>query len=130
MARIPQEVIDIAEEIQALGVYLFGSHAAGEASERSDVDVCIVVGPRADLEQADREALRNTTKTIDIKIFETMPLWLKGEVLDHGILVKTTDNAALQEYLWRYRRTWNDERRRAVPSPDDIERIFRARGLA
>lgn len=130
MARVPEEVIRLVDPIDAFAVILFGSHAEGAEHERSDIDVCLVAGPGADVGAIEERALRHTTPSMDVKVFETMPLWLKGEVLDRGMIVHARDHDALQEYLWRFRRVWDDEKRRATPTPDDIERIFRARGHA
>lgn len=114
----------------ALAIYLFGSHAEGSAHDDSDVDVCLVAGSRRHVAEVASHALARTTTQLDVKVFEEMPLWLQGEVLDNGRLLWTRDAATLHDYLWISRRVWEDERRRAIPSDDDIERILRARGHA
>lgn len=130
MGRVEEEVMDAVGATDALAVYLFGSHAHGRAHQASDVDVCLIAGGPEAVEALSRQALARTTSRMDVKVFEEMPLWLKGEILDEGRLLWARDAAALHDYLWRFRRIWEDERRRAVPSEEDVDRILRARGHA
>lgn len=112
---------------RALALYLWGSHARGEAHERSDVDVCVVGGPGADLDAVYRSVLQGlstTTSELDVKLFEDLPLYLKGEILDEGRVLWTRDPQALDEYLWMTRKLWRDARRRHVVDPEDVKRAL------
>ena len=43
--EIRKAVIDAAKHHDVLKVYLFGSYARGEATESSDIDLCLETGP-------------------------------------------------------------------------------------
>ncbi len=111
------------------GLYLWGSHAEGQAHARSDVDLCIVAGPGVDVTSALRAAWtsRGMAPRYDVHVFEELPLYLKGEALDRGRLIATRDELALSEYLRPFRKVWEDQRRRARPTEEDMRRVLAAR---
>lgn len=113
----------------ALGVLLWGSHATGDAHARSDVDLCIVAGPDADASLALQAAwtkARLLDPRYDLKVFEDLPLYLKGEVLDRGLLLASRDAPALWEYLRGFRKVWEDQSVRRH-GPDELARLVEAR---
>ncbi len=94
----------------ALAVILFGSFARGEETERSDVDVCIVVGKRERIKEVwDRILESGLTGRYDVKIFELLPLKLKVEVIRDGKIVFCRDRDELDYLFWKFRKIWNDE---------------------
>lgn len=111
----------------AAAFFLWGSHARQEAHARSDIDVCVVAGPGADVTALQRLLWREISaegEELDVKIFEDLPLYLKGEVLDEGILIWAQDRQVLEDYLWRYRKLWRDARHRHDVSADEIRRAL------
>lgn len=112
-----------------LGVYLFGSHASGEGTPRSDVDLCLVGGkgadPKALLARTYRLNLSRFGR-VDLHIFESMPLFLKAAVLQDGIIVASRDEPALGEYLVVYRRMWADQARRQELSHAELVDLLEA----
>jgi hypothetical protein len=112
------------------GVYVFGSYALGRATPRSDIDVCLVGGPGSRPRDVLRLAwtrARLGATPYDLKVFEELPLYLKAEVLEHGVLVLARDEPALSEYLRPWRRIWADQAHRNRPNADDMARIAEAR---
>ncbi|MHB8584859.1 MAG: nucleotidyltransferase domain-containing protein [Thermoplasmatota archaeon] len=105
-----------------LGVMLWGSHAAGTAHGRSDIDVCIVAGPDRDPATVASRAMREVylgQHEFDIKIFEDLPLYLKGAVIDADRVLWAEDEVQLYEYLRPFRRSWDDQKhRQKVPLAD------------
>lgn len=67
------------------------------------------------------------SKPYDVKAFEELPLYLKAEVLEHGVLVLARDEPALSEYLRTWRRIWADQAHRNRPRQEDMARIAEAR---
>lgn len=114
------------------GLFLWGSHAEGRAHPRSDVDVCIVAGPGITVEEALRLAWSGAgaSSRYDVHVFEELPLYLKGEILDRGRLLATRNELSLSEYLRPFRKIWDDQRRRATPTRDDVRRMLEARRRA
>jgi predicted nucleotidyltransferase len=90
---------------RVLGVMLYGSWALGEASERSDIDICIAAPEIQDKAALWREAiskLRNSR--YDVHIFELLPLCMKMAVIEEGIVLRSKDNLGLYEYSHLFRR--------------------------
>lgn len=112
-----------------LGVMLWGSHAKGSAQTSSDVDVCLVCGPGGSIERAYESAWRKARLVdarFDVKVFEELPLYLQGEVIDRGILVASRDEAALWEYLRDFRKVWEDQSVRRL-GREEFDRLVEAR---
>jgi predicted nucleotidyltransferase len=66
---------------KTLGILLFGSRAEGTHHARSDIDVCLVAG-EYDPDKLFQEVLKtNLTAKYDVKIFELLPMKIKGSIL-------------------------------------------------
>lgn len=128
LAAVRADFLPLAGHV--LGVILFGSHAEGTATPRSDVDVCIVGGPGVRPREALRLAwtrARLGGRRYDVKAFEELPLYLKAEVIEHGVVLLARDEPALSEYLRPWKRIWADQAHRNRPTPEDLARIAAAR---
>lgn len=128
LARVIADFAPVRDEVEA--VYLYGSHARGAAHAGSDVDVCVVAGPGRDpvrALQAVYARARLGSLPYDVRVFEDMPDWLRGQVLDGGVLAWARDVPRLSEYLRPYRKTWEGQRHRNVPTEDDVRRMLDAR---
>ncbi len=67
---------------------LYGSWARGDASERSDIDVCIVAPEIQDKAALWREAISELRdERYEVRIFELMPLYMKMAVIEEGVVV-------------------------------------------
>ncbi|WP_258084366.1 nucleotidyltransferase domain-containing protein [Thermococcus thermotolerans] len=86
-----------------MGILLYGSHAKGEATNRSDVDVCLVK-PKPGV---CREVLKKLGGKYDVKVFEELPLYVQIEVIkNHKVIYG--DELELSEYFYRFRKLWRD----------------------
>lgn len=102
---------------ETAGVFLWGSHATGSAHARSDVDVCLVAGPTRDAVEVLLRGLEIAGRAetpYDVRVFEELPLFLKGAMLDSGRLAFAEDPVALQSYLWPWRKVWADQQARTL----------------
>lgn len=126
---------EVTEDFQPLdglvaGVFLFGSHAEGTATPRSDVDVCVVGGPGSKPREVLRSAwtrARLGRHRYDIQVFEELPLYLKAAVMERGRLLVARDPPSLSEYMRPWRKMWADQAHRNRPNPADDARIREAR---
>ena len=50
----------------------------------------------------------DVTEKYDIKIFETLPLYMKAEVLENAVVVWVDDEPEMMYYLYRWRRLIED----------------------
>lgn len=91
-------------------VILYGSQANGDATSRSDIDVCIVA-PGKDVYETWQYIVTHIERDIepfDIRIFEAMPLYMKWTVITTGVLIIAKDEPALMEYFFPFRKLHAD----------------------
>ena len=105
---------------KTLGILLYGSYAKGDYNSRSDIDICIVA-PNKDPYELFKETL---SLKYDIKIFETMPFFLKIEVIKNHEIILSKDPYELYEYFYKYRKIWNDQKQRQVVSKMEALHLF------
>ena len=91
-------------------VILYGSQATGDATSRSDIDICIVA-PRKDVYETWQYIVTHIERDIepfDIRVFEAMPLYMKWAVIITGVIIIVKDEPALMEYFFPFRKSWDD----------------------
>ena len=92
-----------------------------------------MVGHQEDLPGALSEALRTITPggldhDLDIRLFEELPMYLKAAVLrDHEVLV-SQDEGDLYEYLYFFRKLWEDQAHRQSLTAEEARRLVRGEG--
>ena len=106
---------------RVLGTLVFGSWARGEASDRSDIDLCIVAPRASDPGALWREALSQIQDSrYEVRIFELLPLYIKMAVIEEGVVVYSRDVLELYEYFYPFRRVWEDQKRRQTVSREEM----------
>lgn len=95
--------------------YLFGSHARGTATPRSDVDVAVHLAPQTDVDTLDlrlrlagcleREA---SVGPIEVIVLDEAPLALAGRVRREGRLIHSVDEAKRVRYESLIARMYHD----------------------
>jgi predicted nucleotidyltransferase len=104
-----QRLIARAEQdLDVLGVILFGSRARGEAGPRSDADVCLVLDPGAPSGlSASRKRLEYLAHgELDLTIFQQLPLYLRSRILREGRVVFVRDEDRLYDLAVRTARAF------------------------
>lgn len=97
-----------AGDAAVLAVILFGSQARGEASPRSDVDLCLVLaeghgrGLAASHKRLDYLAVTDA----DVVVFQQLPLHVRSRVLKEGRVLFVRDEDALYELAIRTARAF------------------------
>ena len=95
---------------KVLGIILFGSRVNREEHERSDVDICLVA-PDYNSGKLFNEIIKSrVTERYDVKIFELLPLKLKGTILENHRIIWSKDEKELSYYLHKWRRVWEDQK--------------------
>lgn len=122
--RIRRDFEFLTSREDVLGVLLYGSQASGDATPRSDVDIC-VVAPDADREDLFRTILRHVREPYDVKIFESLPMYLKIRVIRNHVVVYARDVLDLYEYFYTYRKLWKDQERRNTLTQEDVEALLK-----
>lgn len=107
---------------------LYGSWARGDASERSDIDICIVAPEIPDKAALWREAISELRDSrYEVQIFELMSLYMKMAVIEGGVVVYSRDVPDLYEYFYPFRSIWEDQKHRQMLSRDEMKSMCRAR---
>jgi predicted nucleotidyltransferase len=104
-----QRLIARAEQdLDVLGIILFGSRARGEAGPRSDADVCLVLDPGAPSGlSASRKRLEYLAHSeLDLTIFQQLPLYLRSRILREGRVVFVRDEDRLYDLAIRTARAF------------------------
>lgn len=104
--RALEGLVDAArQDASVLAVVVFGSNARGENTDRSDLDVCLVLMPQrrpqgpANLSEKRLEYLASFD--LDIHIFQQLPLYVRVRVLRDGQVVFTRDEDKLYRMALR-----------------------------
>jgi len=120
-----RRVVDRARRDPAiLAVILFGSHARGEASAESDVDLCLVLAsattPKLTMSRT-RLAYLAEDK-LDLVIFQQLPLHVRSRVLKEGKVLLVRDEEALYDVAIRAARAFEHFRHIQRAYLDEIAR--------
>lgn len=91
-----------------LAVILFGSQARGEATARSDIDVCLVLSPEGAPEPGRTEKRLDYLGRfdLDVSVFQQLPLAVRSRVLKEGKILFVRDEPALYALAVRTARAW------------------------
>lgn len=120
-----RRVLDRArQDAHVLAVMLFGSHARGEASEASDVDLCLVLASDeiTRLEMSRTRLAYLAEGAGDIVIFQQLPLHVRNRVLKEGRVLFVRDEDALYDVAIRAARAFERFRHLHRAYLDEIAR--------
>ena len=93
-----------------LAVMLFGSEARGEATAASDVDVCLVLQPRAAEQRAEKRLEYLGEFDLDLHVFQALPLPIRRRVLKEGRVLLSKDEDGLYALALRTAKEFDDFR--------------------
>lgn len=107
----------LQKDQRILALLQFGSTTKGEATYRSDLDIAIVAPQIKDPDEMSgilRDIWKklDTSEPYDIWLFEELPLYMKVQIIENHSVIFCRDLPALYEYLYFYRKLWEDERHR------------------
>ncbi|MEQ9715329.1 MAG: nucleotidyltransferase domain-containing protein [Candidatus Asgardarchaeia archaeon] len=127
--KIKKDLKFIEEIPEVHSVLLFGSYVKGNETERSDIDICLVV-PHIKEKEINKilglvVSKLSKKENYDISIFESLPLFMKAEVIEKHIVLFSRDILELYEYFYFYRKIWNDQKHRQKLSRDEMIKLFK-----
>lgn len=97
----------------ARGIIVYGSFVKGYADEKSDIDICVIKKEGIDLKDLyDRILYVSANKRYDIVVFDEIPWYLRGEILENGKVVYAEDMDELDFWLYKRLKIWRDMKRR------------------
>ena len=62
----------------------------------------------------------------DVRVFELLPLHIKAEVMEKGIVLASRDELGLFEYFHPFRREWEDQRHRHTLTAEEMRELIAA----
>lgn len=100
----------VQQDNQVLAVFLFGSRARDDSYKESDIDICLLMKPKAytpiELSQKKLEYLK--LFDVDIQIFQQLPLYIRVRVIKEGKNLFCTDEEQLYQLAFRTIREFSD----------------------
>ena len=103
----------IIETIKAhpnvIAIYLFGSHAKGEATPLSDIDIAVIMENPTPESEAEIGSL--ASPQIDVVLFHRLPLHIKHEVFKYGREIFVRNEEKLLEVKLEVMREYLDTAR-------------------
>jgi hypothetical protein len=102
----------VKQDPAVLAVMLFGSRARGEESVNSDIDVCLILLPKArtDLELSQKKHEYLKAFDLDVQVFQQLPLYMRHRVLRDGRILFCRDEPLLYELAYRTAQQYEDFR--------------------
>ncbi len=99
-AELDALLVQAERDTDVMAIVRYGSVARNEAHLHSDLDICLVLDPRRgpfsaqDMAQA---RTRYLASDLDIKIFQSLPLYVRQRVLQEGQVVFVRDVSTLYD---------------------------------
>ncbi|MBI4728479.1 MAG: nucleotidyltransferase domain-containing protein [Acidobacteria bacterium] len=107
-AAISSVLARAERDSDVLAVFLFGSRARGEATSRSDVDVCLVLSRGATVDPTEVRVRYAGSSAADVHVFQRLPLYVRTRVLREGRTLLVKDEDALYELAIRTAQAYED----------------------
>ncbi|MHA1766760.1 MAG: nucleotidyltransferase family protein [Promethearchaeota archaeon] len=110
-----------------LGIILYGSQVDDLQTNRSDIDLCIVMN-ETDTKKIFDLVCTNVNlfgKKYDVHFFKELPWYIRGDILENGITVLSPDFPLLFEFLYPFRKIWNDQKTRQKLSKKEMHELLK-----
>ena len=120
--QIKKDFSNIIEKKKIIGILLYGSYIDNKTTNRSDIDIC-VVAPDEDMHNLLSYVLQNINvnlKKYDIRFFSELPLYIRINVIEDGILIYSPNELDLYEYFYTFRKLWADQKHRQIMTKDEL----------
>ncbi|MEA2055057.1 MAG: nucleotidyltransferase domain-containing protein [Candidatus Thermoplasmatota archaeon] len=122
--KIKKNMLNALKDIvqYAKGIMVYGSFAKGYADKQSDIDICVIKKEGINLKNLYDKILQiSSNKRYDIVIFDEIPWYLRGEILESGKVIYAQDDDELDFWLYKQLKIWEDmKKRQKLVSPDDL----------
>ncbi|MBI5252983.1 MAG: nucleotidyltransferase domain-containing protein [Euryarchaeota archaeon] len=94
-AQLKKLVSKAGKDSNVLAVIVYGSYVGG--GEYRDIDVCLVLDPKAQVNAFEKRLEYSEHKNIDVNIFQTLPLYIQKRILREGIVTLCKDEDTLYD---------------------------------
>jgi len=123
--RTIKTFFSLRENIAA--VYLYGSHAKGQETSRSDVDIALLFSGEApgieDRISMTEELSRASNRDVDLVFLNEVPSILRMQVIRHGELVVCNDQSAVTRFVVSTLQEYFDLKRVRRPIEEGLKKV-------
>jgi len=122
--KMKEQLLDVLNDLvpYVKGILVYGSLTKGYADMTSDIDICAI--EKEDIESKDlyeRILKVSADKRYDIVVFNKIPWYLKGEILENNEVVYAENADDLDFWLYKQLKIWNGmKKRQSTVSADDL----------
>ncbi len=126
--KMREQLLDVLKDIvpYVKGILVYGSLIKGYADRNSDIDICVIKkeGMESKVALYDKILEVSANERYDIVVFNEIPWYLRGEILENNEVIYAEDENDLDFWLYKQSKIWNGmkRRQRAVSAEDLIER--------
>jgi predicted nucleotidyltransferase len=104
------------------GILVYGSFIKGYADLKSDIDICVIKKEGIESKVLYERILKvSADERYDIVIFNKIPWYLRGEILENNEVIYAEDDDDLDFWLYKQLKIWDGmKRRQQLVSADDL----------
>lgn len=130
--KMKEQLLDVLKDMvpYVKGLLVYGSFIKGSADMNSDIDICAIEKEGIESKDLYERILKvSADKRYDIVIFNKIPWYLKGEILENNEVVYAENADDLDFWLYKQLKIWNGmKKRQSLVSADDlIDRVEEGR---
>ncbi len=130
--RLKEQLLDVLNDVvpYVKGILVYGSFTKGYADVTSDIDICAIEKEGIESKDLYERILKvSADKRYDIVVFNKIPWYLRGEILEHNEVVYAENADDLDFWLYKQLKIWNEmKKRQSTVSADDlIDRVEEGR---
>ena len=100
--ELKQQFAFLVTDPRILGIIVYGSVVSGDHHDSSDTDICIVA-PQQDkyaIYHTCIKGLKGDIDKLDIRFYEELPLLIRADIIEKGLILYTRNLGELTEYFF------------------------------
>ena len=131
--KMKEQLLEVLRDVMPYvkGVLVYGSFIKGYADVKSDIDICVIEKEGIESKDLYGKILGvSANERYDIVVFNKIPWYLRGEILENNEVIYAEDEDYLDFWLYKQSKIWNGMKRRqkSVSAENLIGRV-REEGL-
>jgi len=125
--KMKEHLLEVLKDMMPYvkGILVYGSLIKGYADRKSDIDICVI--EKEGIESKDCFVLYERILSVsaneryDIVVFNEIPWYLRGEILENKEVIYAEDADELDFWLYKQLKIWNGMKRRQISvSAEDL----------
>jgi len=131
--KLKEHLLEVLKDLMPYvkGILVYGSLVKGYADKDSDIDICVIQKGGVDLNDLYERILEiSANERYDVVVFNAIPWYLRGEILENNEIIYAEDVDELDFWLYKQLKIWNEmemKRRQRLMSVEDlIDRVSRS----